>query len=181
MFAAATAQRLRNERGVDVAVLRLMIVSSGIAIDAPAQTVWSILVDLPRYAEWNPFIKRAWGSVELGGVVHVRVAALRGMPWLGFSATILEREDGRLLHWRGTFGGSWLGSGDHRFEIESIGEGRVRLTQSERFGGLLASVLGSRFAPQVRAGFDAMNLALATRAKRASAAADPGRARNEST
>ena len=149
-----------------------MIVSSGIAIDAPAPVVWSILVDLPRYAEWNPFIKRAWGSVELGGVVHVRVAALHGLPWLGFAATILEREDNHLLRWRGTFGGSWLGSGDHRFEIEPIGEGRVRLTQSERFGGLLSSLLGPRFAPQVRAGFDAMNVALAARAKRASPAAD---------
>lgn len=151
-----------------------MIVSSGIAIDAPAKVVWSILVDLPSYAEWNPFIRRASGSLELGGVVHVRVAALHGVPPLRFSATILERDEGRLLRWRGTFVGAWLGSGDHRFELEPIDEGRVRLTQIERFGGLLSSVLGSRFAPEIRDGFNAMNVALAARAERAFHAAERG-------
>lgn len=151
-----------------------MIVSSGIEIAAPAETVWRILLDLPRYAEWNPFIRRAWGSMQLGGTVHVRV---RG-PWhlrLGFAATIVERDELRELRWRGTFGGRRLGYGDHRFVIEPLAPGgqRVRFTQLEEFGGLIPRLVRARFAREVRAGFDAMNRALAERAERASDAARP--------
>lgn len=150
-----------------------MIVSSGIAIDAPAATVWSILVDLPRYPEWNPFIRRAWGSLDVGGTVHVRVSPPSKLP-LRFAAEILHRDEDRELHWRGTMGGAWLGSGDHRFVIEPIGDRRVRFTQTERFEGLLPRLVRPLLAREARAGFDAMNRALAARAERAFRAAVSG-------
>lgn len=40
-------------------------------IDAPARVVWEILVDLPRYGEWNPFCVRAQSSLAMGAPVHM--------------------------------------------------------------------------------------------------------------
>lgn len=148
-----------------------MIASSAIAIEAPAEVVWRILIDLPSYSAWNPFIRRAWGSLEVGGTVHVRVKPPSKLP-LGFRAKIVHREDHRELRWYGTFGGAWLGYGDHRFLIEPIGDRRVRFTQIEEFGGALPRLFRDRLAREARVGFDAMNRALAARAERASRAPD---------
>jgi hypothetical protein len=148
-------------------------VSAGITIAAPAETVWSILIDLPRYSEWNPFIRRAWGSLEVGGTVHVRVRPPSRIP-LGFHARILGRDEHRELRWRGTVGGAWLGSGDHRFVIQPIGDRRVTFLQVEQFGGVLPRIARRLLEREAHAGFDAMNRALAERAERAWRAAETG-------
>src|SRR5262245_32631518 len=42
-------------------------------IAAPAERVWDTLVDLPRYAEWNPWLLHAEGDLSPGGVVRAEV------------------------------------------------------------------------------------------------------------
>jgi hypothetical protein len=62
-------------------------------------------------------------------------------------------------------GPGWIADGEHRFTIEQIGPGRVRLTQSERFTGaaipFAKGMLNGNTLPQFRA----MNRALAQRVK----------------
>ncbi len=47
------------------------------AIDAPADVVWSVMTDLPRYGEWNPFIlrikRRGGAEVSVGDDILLRV------------------------------------------------------------------------------------------------------------
>ena len=129
-------------------------------IDAPADAVWAVLVDFPRYAEWNPFIVRATGAAAIGARVHVRVS--RG---LRFAAKVLACEPNRELRWRGHFLGRRVASGEHTFAIEPIREGRVRLVQREVFEGLVPRLVGRLLASEVRRGFEAMNVALKARAE----------------
>ena len=42
-------------------------------IDATPERVWQVLIDLPAYAEWNPFITSAEGEFVEGGRVSVSV------------------------------------------------------------------------------------------------------------
>jgi len=142
-------------------------VRASIEIEASAATVWRVLTDLGSYHEWNPFIRDASGSLEVGGEVsvHVRPPRRIGIRQLGFHATVLSRDEGRELHWRGRLGGSWLASGEHWFRIEPLDDHRVRFLQIERFDGLLASVARRLLAPQARIGFEAMNAKLAARAE----------------
>ena len=37
-------------------------------IDAPAEVVWQLLSDLPGFASWNPFIREARGTAQVGTV-----------------------------------------------------------------------------------------------------------------
>ena len=52
-------------------------------IAAPLETVWEILVDFPRYSEWNPFLERvdtaAKNPLEVGSriVLHARYGEAR--------------------------------------------------------------------------------------------------------
>ena len=42
-----------------------------VTIEAPPETVWKILIDLPSYAEWNSYSPSAVGSIREGGVVTI--------------------------------------------------------------------------------------------------------------
>jgi hypothetical protein len=150
--------------------MRDIIVDTAIA--APADRVWRILTELPSYPEWNPFIRRARGSLAVGGTVRVRVRAALGIP-LRFRARIVACEPGRELRWRGQVGGEWLAMGEHSFRIEPAGEGQIRFVQEEHLGGLLPRLFHGLVAREARRGFAAMNRELAARAERAEAAPDP--------
>lgn len=146
-------------------------------IDAPAEAVWDVLTDLPRFGEWNPFIRSASGTSDVGGEIHVRVQPSQGSlrkARLGFRATVLVCEKNHELRWRGHVLASWLGDGDHTFSIEPTTEGRVRFEQREVFRGLLPRLAGRLLQRETQAGFDAMNGALKRRAEAARSA--PARA-----
>jgi hypothetical protein len=132
-------------------------------IDAPAAAVWRILTDLSAFEAWNPFIREAHGSTEVGGTVTMRVRPSLPLP-LPFHARILERDEGHALRWRGHVLSRWLACGDHRFTIEPLGDDRVRFVQRETFSGLLPWLARRRLAREVLHGFDLMNRALAARA-----------------
>jgi hypothetical protein len=135
-------------------------------IAASAETVWRVLTELPEYAAWNPFIRRASGSLAPGDTVHVHVRTRRGIP-LAFSARISQRDEQRSLRWFGTFVSPWLGSGDHSFAIEPLDDHHVRFVQSETFDGMLPRLAPALLEREVRHGFEAMNRELAARAERA--------------
>lgn len=138
-------------------------VNAATEIDAPAEAVWSVLTELDQFKAWNPFIRDARGSTEVGGEVRVRVRPSLGVP-LVFHAKVLAREDNRELRWRGHVVAPWLARGDHSFTIEPIGERRVRFVQHETFSGLLPWLASRLIAREAKRGFDAMNDALEARA-----------------
>ena len=48
-----------------------IVSSERVEIAAPAALVWEILVDLPRYGEWNPFCIAAESTLEMGAPVKI--------------------------------------------------------------------------------------------------------------
>ncbi|MBL0218586.1 MAG: SRPBCC domain-containing protein [Myxococcales bacterium] len=139
-------------------------VSTSEEIEAPAEAVWAVLTELEQFGSWNPFIRDAHGSTEVGGTVHVRVRPSLGIP-LAFHAEVTVSRPDRELRWRGQVLSRWLAAGDHTFEIEPINRGRVRFVQRERFSGLLPWLASKLVAREALRGFEAMNLALAARAR----------------
>jgi hypothetical protein len=131
-------------------------------IDAPPAAVWRVLTDLPRFAKWNPFIREASGSAELGGTIHVRVQPSLRIP-LAFRAKVTVRDD-HELRWKGHVLADWLAAGDHVFEVTALPNGRSHFVQVERFSGLLPRLAKRLLATEAKRGFDAMNEALAREA-----------------
>jgi len=131
-------------------------------IDAPAEAVWSVLTELDRFQSWNPFIRQARGSTEVGEMVHVRVRPSLGIP-LAFHAKVVSVTPNRELRWRGHVLSRWLAAGDHTFAIEPMANGHVRFVQRERFTGILPWLGARLLAREAKRGFDAMNHALAER------------------
>jgi hypothetical protein len=49
------------------------ILHSEVVIEAPAELIWGIIVDVARYPEWNPFNVRATSTLEIGAPIRMRV------------------------------------------------------------------------------------------------------------
>lgn len=123
-----------------------------------------MLTDFPQYRAWNPFIREARGVAKPGATVDVRVRSSFGLR-LGFHATVVDSEEDHELHWRGYLLAPWLACGEHWFTIETIDSDHVRFVQRELFSGLVPRLVAPLLAREARRGFDAMNAALAARAR----------------
>jgi hypothetical protein len=133
-------------------------------IAAPADVVWEALTDLRRFPDWNPFIRRAWGSLRVGRWVWLRVRSGIGVP-LFFRAKVTAHQGHREIRWRGHFLSRWIASGDHAFTLEPSLDDGVRFAQREVFSGLLPWLARSLLVRKTQQGFDAMNQALKARAE----------------
>jgi hypothetical protein len=131
-------------------------------LEARPEDVWAVLTDLSRFSAWNPFIREASGTIEVGARVRVAPRTSLGLR-LSFHPTVTVCAPPRELRWRGRFGSDLLARGEHTFAIAPSGEGRVRLIQHMEFRGLLPRVLGRLIAREATRGFAAMNQALAAR------------------
>lgn len=134
-----------------------------IEIAAAPDVVWSHLVDVVSYPDWNPFITSVSGSLQLGARLAVRM-----QPPGGRSVTVRPRVteliDGRVLEWLGRLGVPGVFDARHRFEIAPKGSS-TQLVHEERFKGLLVPLLRRSLDEHTRRGFVAMNVALARRAE----------------
>lgn len=121
--------------------------------------MWAVLTDFARYPEWNPFIRQASGDVAVGARLTVRIQPPDGRP-MTFRPVVQQLSTERELRWLGHLGLPGLFDGEHVFRLEPVGADRTRFTQSERFRGLLVSLVPQGVFENTRRGFDAMNHAL---------------------
>lgn len=121
--------------------------------------VWDVLADLPAYGEWNPFITEASGTLAAGRRLAVTISPAAGKP-MTFRPRVLVADPGRELRWLGRVLAPGVLDGEHSFTLEPVAGG-TRLTQAERFSGVLVPVLSR--AIDVGDDFAAMNAALRDR------------------
>jgi hypothetical protein len=137
--------------------------STEIEFDGTPQEVWEVLADLPAHAEWNPFMRSIDGELRHGARLEVRLEP-EGERGITMRPTVPTAEPGRELRWLGHLLVRGIFDGEHRFLIEEAGPGRVRFTQSERFGGILVPLLWKKLRDGGTAkGFRSMHKALARR------------------
>jgi hypothetical protein len=140
-------------------------ISHTIEIDAEPDAVWRQLADTASYPDWNPFVRRLAGRLEEGERLEVEIEPPGGRA-MTFKPSVLAARPGRELRWLGRFLVRGLFDGEHSFEIEPLGGGRSRLTQAERFSGVLVRPFGGTLE-KTRRGFEAMNQALKARVEAA--------------
>lgn len=133
-----------------------------IEIDAAPSTVFSQLIDLATYGDWNPFITEASGTMAVGGRLRLHMEPPGGRP-MTFRPTVTELVPGRVLEWLGRLGPRGIFDGRHRFELMPTDTG-TRLLHGEQFSGVLVPLLRRSLDGPTLAGFEAMNAALARRA-----------------
>lgn len=130
-----------------------------VEIAAPVEAVWATLIDLPGYADWNPFIVSSEGRAQVGERLTNRMQPPGGKA-ITFKPTVTVVEPPVAFEWLGRLGLPGIFDGRHRFELTSSDGGGTLLTQSEQLDGVLVRFLRRSLDTKTRAGFVAMNDAL---------------------
>ena len=91
-----------------------------IEFEGTPEEVWDVLVDLPAYGEWNPFMKKIEGEPKTGAKLEVRMEP-EGERAMTFRPTVLTAEPGRELKWLGHLLVPGIFDGEHRWLIEETG------------------------------------------------------------
>jgi hypothetical protein len=138
-------------------------ISTGIEIDATPSRVWEVLVDLPAYRDWNPFIVEASGDVAVGEALSLRMALPDRSP-MTIEPRVLVAEPGRELRWKGRLVLPGLFDGEHWFVLTPLANGGTHLDHSERFAGLLLPIAKGMIYDDTVQSFHELNAALAKRA-----------------
>ncbi len=136
---------------------------TSIDVDAPAETVWAVLTDFDAYPEWNGYT-RIEGEASEGTTLRVSPGpdAARSPT---FRPEVQRVVPNRELRWLGHLFVRGLFDGEHRFQIEPLGDDRSRFVQSEQFSGLLVRPILRFVGADTEANFEAVNRALKARAE----------------
>ena len=76
-------------------------IDTGITIDATVAEVWTVLTDLDRYADWNPYIVRAQGSDTPGSTVAITTRPTGADRELTDDVDVISADAPRRLEWEG--------------------------------------------------------------------------------
>lgn len=143
-----------------------MEILTEIEINAPADTVWKVLVNFPDYGSWNPVITKIDGMPYRGNKINFNIQAAPGLQIPIMACEILIADSGqRELRWKGPAIpiASDILAGEHYFIVQEIGPKKVRFVHGEIFTGLAAGVLKPLLEQRLNDSYNEMNRALKKR------------------
>ena len=120
---------------------------SEIEIQASAERVWQLgLTDFASFPQWNPFIRKASESIQVGERLEVNIQP-SGASGMTFRPTVLKAESNRELRWLGHL----LISGSSTVSTASPSNRLVRVAcgspEREVFTGLLVPLFAADWIP----------------------------------
>ena len=120
-----------------------------IDIQAPVETIWRILIDLPNWPRWNTTVERTVGNVERGSKVTVFV---KQSPGRAFPLRVTELDVPRRMVWAGglPFG---LFKGTRLYELTTPAATGAVFSMREQYTGRLAEVIGKSI-PDLQPAFE---------------------------
>ena len=142
----------------------MKILETELMIDAPPQTLWSILDDLARYSEWNSVVRELQGLTIVGETLTGRMV-LPNAPEIRFSPVLTRIVGARGLRWITTVPGEKGFTAEHYFVLTPTESGGTHLVHNEIFDGPGTDDLWGLFDSAGRVAYNRMNADLQTRAR----------------
>lgn len=140
-------------------------------IHAPIDVVWNLLVDLPHYKDWNPWVTRADGQAVPGA--HVSVDVVMGPITQKAEHVVLTVKPMKEFCWRDSGWNSWFVYGQRCRWIEELPDGTVHFKQQLLLDGSLDVVAKVFDGPCLEQGTAAETKALKETAEARAAAGSP--------
>lgn len=143
-----------------------VITSITVGIAAPASFVWRVLIDYPNYPQWNPYTVRVETTLAIGDPIDLTLPSPDGS-----GGTFVNREFIRVVdpphHLRYDTGSAIPGLFAVRDQwITETGPDRCTYHTTDTITGEHAGLVLDRNGAWVKAGFDAVAVALRERAER---------------
>ncbi|MCJ1883914.1 SRPBCC domain-containing protein [Pseudomonas sp. LA21] len=143
-----------------------LVRSLSVEIAAPAELVWSILIDLPNYPKWNPYTVKVESSLRLGEPVNLFLPdPAQPGELIHVVEHLADFEPHRLLAWEMIASADNPDAARREQIIEATGPDSCRYHTTDQFLGPTADQVMANHGPWVKQGFDAVALALKARAE----------------
>jgi hypothetical protein len=105
-------------------------------INAPASEVWEAISKNEEWSQWNPFIIKSSGKLEVNGkLVNTLIMDQKEYT---FKPKVIEYTEGKSFTWKGRLIMPGIFDGTHGFEVIKINEETSKLVQFEKFSGILS-------------------------------------------
>lgn len=143
-----------------------VIASEKIRINAPIEKVWAILLDLPRYPEWNPFTYRVDSTLAIGAPVdlYVRMRKRGERVQREYVRTV---QAPTTLSWGMTMGHAVVLTALREQKLERIDAQSCSYQSMDAFRGALTPLVTYLFGEDIEEGFNAVARALKAHAEKA--------------
>lgn len=144
-----------------------IVVSETVEINAPASVVWDILIDLPKYPDWNPFCVECESTLEMGAAVKMKLKSYvnAGPSFFENTEFVCAYEAEKQLSWKLPHYDGWPYPARRDQFIEATGPNSCRYYSTDQFLGP-NGIHVMRFAgPWVKKAFDDTAYALKSRAE----------------
>ena len=122
-----------------------------VQINAPINVVWSVLTEVDKYREWNPFTPQAGTDFTIGSPVNLLVRM--GPAKFRITESICAFEEPRLVAWKKEFGARWLLLAVREQYLEPVDKTSCSYHNTERLTGVLAAMVFVCFGAYMRRGF----------------------------
>ncbi len=141
----------------------MFVIEKTLEIDAPAEIVWEVISDLPRYPQWNPFCLECRSTLVPGDPIDMKVKLMAKPqaqrewmigcePGRGFSYRMQPVPMGALSSFRS-------------HEIEATGAATARYRSYFHLKGWMKFVVLGLFRSKLEDGFAGMSAAIKARAE----------------
>jgi hypothetical protein len=142
-----------------------IVESEEVEINAPAWFVWDVMIDYPRYPEWNRFTIAVETTLTVGDPIALTLHNPDGSAGTFVNTEFIRIVDPphRLSYDTGGLVPGVLGARDQY--IVPLGEDRCSYRTTDTFTGEHASLVIERHGGWIKAGFDSVARSLKTRAE----------------
>ena len=127
-------------------------------VNAPASEVWEAISKNEEWSQWNPFIIKSFGKLEVNGKL-VNTLIMDEKEYT-FKPKVIEYTEGKSFIWRGRLIMPGIFDGTHGFEVIKIDEETSKLVQYEKFSGILSGWFMKNHKESTLQNFTKMNHAL---------------------
>lgn len=136
-------------------------ISTSIQINATPADIWKVFIDFEQYSTWNPLIKSIKGEVKLNGKLTVMLDNMTFKPRV---KSLVQHQE---FIWLGHLLVPGVFDGRHSYVLQDNNDGTTTFIHSEKFTGLLIPFMKKKLDTEVKAKFEAMNIALKDRVESA--------------
>ena len=129
----------------------LEIRTEPVEINAPIDVAWTVLTEVDKYSQWNPFTPQVRTDFSLGSPANLLVRM--GPAKFRITETVCAFEKPRLIAWKKKFGAPWLLHAVREQHLEPVGKTSCSYHNTDRLTGLLAPMVFVCFGGYMRRGF----------------------------
>jgi alpha-tubulin suppressor-like RCC1 family protein len=128
-------------------------------IDAPAEKIWAVLMDLPSYPLWNPYTIEMQSTLKVGDPMVMRVK-MSELLTIEQTEHIRVIEEGHKICWGINTDTPEFNSGERCQWLEELESGGTRYITEDLIEGTANPLVSALFGTAVEEGFDAIAIAL---------------------